>query len=149
LKRQFYFMFSERQACFFVLCVALGLCSLFPFAAGAGSPPDSSSSASAPDSGIYGTMVAAWGNQPANPPTYKCVNVFDGGGQTLIATGLCSGIYGQFRIPLAPGRYVVDKSPVYTPHGAPLKPQPGSLTVEVRPGQWINLAPRPLPGPVP
>lgn len=90
----------------------------------------------AANSGVYGAMVAAWGNVPSNPPTYECVKIFDADGQRPVATGTCSGIWAQFRVPLAPGRYVVEKG--------------GKRTViDVAPGQWVNLAPRPLPGPVP
>lgn len=56
------------------------------------------------DSGIYGQMVAAWSNPPANPPTYECIKVLDATGQTVVAAGTCSGIWGQFRVPLPPGR---------------------------------------------
>ncbi len=102
-----------------------------------------------PDSGIYGTMVAAWGNPPANPPTYKCVRVFDSSGQSLVATGTCSGMYGEFRIPLAPGRYLVDKRPVVDARTSTLAPGTRSLAVEVRHGQWLRLEPSAPPGPVP
>lgn len=101
------------------------------------------------DSGIYGAMVAAWGNAPANPPTYECVKIFDSAGQRLIATGVCSGMFGQFRIPLPPGRYLLDRSLLKNQPGVPPKAQPGSIVVDVNPGQWVNLAPTPPPGPVP
>jgi hypothetical protein len=100
-----------------------------------------------PRSGIYGTMVAAWGNAPANPPTYKCVRVFDSAGRRLVATGVCSGIFGAFRIPLAPGRYLVDKRPVAS--SEPAAPGPRSFVVEVKPGKWLRLAPRAPAGRVP
>ncbi len=103
----------------------------------------------AADSGIYGAMVAAWGNAPANPPTYECVKIFDSSGERLIATGICSGTFAQFRIPLPPGRYLVDRSLLKPPPGAPLKAQPGSQTVDVAPGQWVNLSPKQPPGPIP
>jgi hypothetical protein len=90
----------------------------------------------APDSGITGSMVAAWGNAPANPPTYECLKVFDASGQKLIATATCSGIWGQFRVALPPGRYVVEK-------GGRRK------TVDVSPGQWVTMLPPSPPGPVP
>jgi hypothetical protein len=89
-------------------------------------------------------MVAAWGNAPAHPRSYPCVRIFDAAGRRLIATGVCSGTFAQFRIPLPPGRYLVDRSLLAGPG-----PQPGSFTVEVAPRQWVNLAPSPLPGPVP
>ncbi|HEV3109711.1 MAG TPA: hypothetical protein VGY99_04375 [Candidatus Binataceae bacterium] len=98
--------------------------------------PAPEASPAAANSGIYGAMVAAWGNAPANPPTYECVRIFDAGGQKLVATGTCSGTWAQFRVPLVPGRYVVEKRGTRS-------------VIDVGPGQWVNLAPRQLPGPVP
>ncbi len=106
-------------------------------------------SPAAANSGIYGAMVAAWGNAPAKPPTYVCVRIFDAGGQKLVATGTCSGIWGQFRVPLAPGHYIVEKGRTHTVVQGVSKFVPQRTTVDVGPGQWVNLAPRPLPGPVP
>jgi len=83
-------------------------------------------------SGINGAMVSAWGNAPANPPTYECVKIFDAAGQKLLATGTCSGTWGQFSIPLPPGRYIVVKEGTRT-------------AVDVAPGQWVNLSPREPP----
>ena len=103
----------------------------------AGSSPNAPGRGQAePGSGVRGAMVAAWGNAPANPPTYQCVKVFDASGQKLVATGTCSGTWASFRVPLPPGRYVVDKEGERT-------------TVDVGAGQWVNLSPKPLPGPVP
>jgi hypothetical protein len=39
-------------------------------------------------------------------------------------------------VPLVPGRYVVEKRGTRS-------------VIDVGPGQWVNLAPRQLPGPVP
>jgi hypothetical protein len=58
------------------------------------------------DSGIYGYLVAAFGNPPANPPSTQCVTVYDSEGVNLIALGTCSGMFGDFHVPLAPWRYV-------------------------------------------
>jgi len=102
-----------------------------------------------PDSGIYGAMVAAWGNAPSNPPTYECVRVFDSTGQRLITTGVCSGTYAQFRVSLAPGHYLVDKSFSRGLPSVPLKAPPSAIAVDVAPGQWVDLPPKALPGPVP
>ena len=66
------------------------------------------SSRSHPDSGIYGHMVTAWGNPPAEPPTYECVRVLDPTRQRVVAKGTCSGLWGEFRIPLEPGQYIVE-----------------------------------------
>lgn len=135
----------------FSLCLILVSCS--PAASLAG---DSTSTLSGPgasqsgaDSGIYGAMVAAWGNAPSNPPTYECVKIFDSSGERLIATGVCSGTFAQFRIPLPPGRYLVDRSLIKTPPGAQPKAQPGSQSVAVAPGQWVNLSPKAPPRPIP
>lgn len=102
----------------------------------------------APDSGIYGAMVAAWGNAPSNPPTYECIKVFDAAGSKLIATGKCSGIFATFRVPLPPGRYIIDKG-FTVQRTPPSGPQPGSFAVDIAPGQWVHLAPKAPPGPVP
>jgi hypothetical protein len=150
----FSFLFSLS----FLLCL-IGAVSYNPSAPLSADSPEAAAPASslasaggsqnAPGSGICGVMVAAWGNAPANPPTYECVKIFDSTGQRLIATGVCSGMYGQFRIPLPPGRYLVDHSLVKSQPGVPLKAQPGSFAVDVSPGQWVNLAPKAPPGPIP
>jgi hypothetical protein len=100
------------------------------------SPMSASKESAAQRSGIRGAMVAAWGNAPANPPTYECVKIFDAAGQKLIATGICSGILGQFQVALPPGRYVVEK-------------QRERTTVEVAAGQWVDLSPREPTVPIP
>lgn len=102
----------------------------------------------APDSGISGAMVAAWGNPPANPPTYQCVKIFDATGRNLIATGVCSGIWASFRVPLPAGRYLVDESNL-KPGAGPSEAAPGSIPVQVAPGQWVNIRPKSPPGPLP
>ena len=101
------------------------------------------------DSGIYGSMVAAWGNPPAQPPTYQCVKVFDAAGRKLVATGTCSGTWGQFRVALPPGRYIIEKGGSWTAVAGAVKFVPQRTTITVGTAQWVNLAPRPLPGPVP
>jgi hypothetical protein len=103
----------------------------------------------APDCGISGAMVAAWGNAPANPPTYQCVKIFDSSGRHLIATGVCSGVFASFRVPLSPGRYLVDYGPTKSAPGMPVTAQRGSFAVVVNPGQWVKLKPKSPPGPVP
>src|SRR5260370_19308002 len=68
------------------------------------------------DSGIRGTMVSAWGNPPANPPTYQCVRVFDATEKLLVAYGTCSGTSGEFRVPLPAEVYIVDAGGRRRPH---------------------------------
>jgi hypothetical protein len=111
--------------------------------------PQSSASPLAADCGIYGAMAAAWGNAPANPQTYECVRIFDSTGRYLIATGVCSGLYAEFRMPLPPGRYIVDRSMMKPPPGEPPKPHARSFAVEVRPGQWVSVTPQRRLLPVP
>jgi len=125
--------------------LAAGSDPVAPASSAAGSEPGQSSA----ESGIYGAMVSAWGNAPANPRTYECVKIFDASGQRLITRGVCSGMYAQFRIPLAPGRYLADYSQLREPRGIAPKAQPGSRTVDVSAGQWVNLAPKPPAAPVP
>jgi|SRR6516165_6055559 hypothetical protein len=108
-----------------------------------------SSGAVTPGSGIYGYTVAAWGNAPANPPTTQCLKVFDSKGTHLIATGTCSGHFGNFRVPLVPGRYVVETGGSWQSKNGAVIFVPIRKIVEVRMGHWVKLAPPQPPGPVP
>jgi hypothetical protein len=100
-------------------------------------------------SGIYGYTVAEWGNPPANPPSTQCLKVFDSSATRLIATGTCSGVWGNFRVPLAPGRYVVETGGSWQSKNGAVTFVPNRKTVEVGAGQWVKLAPPSPPGPVP
>lgn len=100
-------------------------------------------------SGIYGYTVAEWGNPPANPPTTQCLKVFDSSATNLIATGACSGMDGNFRVPLAPGRYVVETGGSWQSKNGAVTFVPDRKTVEVGAGQWVKLTPPSPPGPVP
>jgi hypothetical protein len=84
-------------------------------------------------------MIAAWGNAPANSPSYQCAKIFDATGKKPIATATCSGTYGQFRVPLESGSYVVEFDGM----------EPHRQTIEVIEGRWTELGPKELPGPVP
>ena len=107
------------------------------------------SSSSHPNSGIYGHMVAAWGNPPAQPPTYECVRVLDTTGQIVVAKGTCSGLWGEFRVPLEPGQYIVEAGGRWeTVHGA-VRFVPHQRTVEIKAGEWVEMAPPSPPAPVP
>jgi len=107
------------------------------------------SSSSHPNSGIYGHMVAAWGNPPAQPPTYECVRVLDTTGQIVVAKGTCSGLWGEFRVPLEPGQYIVEAGGRWeTVHGA-VRFVPHQRTVEIKAGEWVEMAPPTPPAPVP
>ena len=107
------------------------------------------SSSSRLDSGIYGHMVAAWGNPPAEPPTYECVRVLDPIGQIVVAKGTCSGLWGEFRVPLEPGQYIVEAGGRWeTVHGA-VRFVPHHRTVEIKAGEWVEMAPPTPPAPVP
>jgi hypothetical protein len=113
--------------------------------ADAGEVPPASTAAS----GIRGSTVSAWGNPPANPPTYHCVRVFDGTGKVLVADGTCSGTYGEFRVPLPAGTYIVEAGGRWdTSSGKPVL-RPERKTVEVRNGEWVDIIPHRLNGPVP
>jgi len=107
------------------------------------------SSSSQPNSGIYGHMVAAWGNPPAQPPTYECVRVLDPTGQIVVAKGTCSGLWGELRVPLEPGLYIVEAGGRWeTVHGA-VRFVPHHRTVEIKAGEWVEMAPPSPPAPVP
>jgi hypothetical protein len=111
--------------------------------------PSAPDGAVTPGSGIYGYTVAAWGNPPANPPSTQCLKVFDSSATDLIATGACSGIWGNFRVPLAPGRYVVEIGGNWQSKNGAVTFVPNRRTVEVGAGQWVKLAPPSPPAPVP
>ena len=107
------------------------------------------SSSSQPNSGIYGHMVAAWGNPPAQPPTYECVRVLDPTGRIEVAKGTCSGLWGEFRVPLEPGHYIVEAGGRWeTDHGA-VRFVPHHRTVEIKTGEWVEIAPPTPAAPVP
>jgi hypothetical protein len=114
-----------------------------------GQSPSVPESAAGAGSGIYGYTVAAWGNPPANPPTTQCLKVFDLSGTNLIATGACSGVWGNFRVPLAPGRYVVETGGSWQPKNGAVTFVPDRKAVKVGVGQWVKLAPPSPPDPVP
>ena len=100
-------------------------------------------------SGIYGRMTVALGNAPASPPTTACIKVYDSAGVTLIATGTCSGMLREFRIPLAAGQYVVEFGGSWESKNGAAVFVPQRRTLDIGPEQWIELAPPPPPGPVP
>ena len=101
-----------------------------------------------PDSGIYGRMIAAWGNPPTALPPSECIRVLNPGGD-VIATGTCSGMFREFRVPLSPGQYVVEMGSHSEMVKGVLRLVPDRKDVEVRPGVWVNIGKRDLPGPVP
>ena len=102
-----------------------------------------------PDSGIYGHMVTAWGNPPAEPPTYECVKVLAPTGQRVVATGTCAGLWGAFRIPLEPGQYIVETGGSWQTVGGAVRFVPRRRPVDIKAGEWLDLAPPTLPAPVP
>jgi hypothetical protein len=102
-----------------------------------------------PGSGIYGSTVAAWGNPPANPPSTQCLKVFDSSATDLITTGACSGAWGNFRVPLAPGRYVIEIGGSWQSKNGAVAFVPNRKTVEVGAAQWVKLTPPLPPAPVP
>ena len=101
------------------------------------------------NSGIYGHVTAALGNAPANPPSTECVKVYDATGVNLIARATCTGIMHDFRVPLAPGRYVVELGGSWEPKNGAMTFVPNRRTIEIGAEQWINLSPPSRPGPVP
>ena len=128
------------------LSCALGGCAR---AASVEADPGQASPAGTADSGIRGSMISAWGNPPANPPTYQCVKIFDAIGKVLVAEGTCSGTYGQFRVPLPAGTYIVEAGGRWdTSSGKPIL-KPERRTVEIRNGQWVEIAPHGPRGLVP
>jgi hypothetical protein len=135
---------------FVALVLALELnCALGGCTAPASVEAGAGQAAGATDSGIRGAMVSAWGNPPAHLPTYRCVKVFDATGKMLVAEGTCSGTYGEFRIPLPAGTYIVEAGGRWDNSSGKPVLIPERRTVEIRSGQWIEIAPRGPSGPVP
>ena len=93
------------------------------------------------DSGIYGQMVRAWGNPPTNPAHYQCIKVLDDPQRKTIALGTCSGAFAQFRIPLAPGNYVVEYGGHWDSANGKIRFVPDRHHVTVPAGRWIDLSP--------
>jgi len=110
--------------------------------------PSAPSSAATPDSGIYGNIVAARGNPPTHRPA-QCLKVFDSSAVRLIKTGTCSGMWGNFRVGLAPGRYVVEIGGNWRSVNGAVTFVPNRRTVEVSAGQWVKVPPSLPAGPVP
>src|SRR5262249_32774456 len=122
--------------------------------AGAGAPEPTAATTptsrqpGTPDSGIFGAMITAYGNQPSTaPPPTKCVRVFDSSGKNLIARGVCGGVYRAFRVPLTPGQYLVEI-------GSPRESRSGTEAgrrqlVTVLPNRWINLSSPAPSNPIP
>ena len=106
-------------------------------------------SSSHPDSGIYGHMIAAWGNPPAQPPTYECVRVIDTVRQIVVAKGICSGLRGEFHVPLEPGKYMVEAGGKWETTAGVMRFVPHHQTVEIKAGEWVEIAPPTPPAPVP
>jgi len=116
----------------------------------AGSQSAGASAPANPNSGIYGEKSAAWGNQPAAPAVYECVKVFDAVGQQVVATATCSGTWGDFRVPLPPGHYVIEAGGSWESFNGAVRFRPNRSTVEIKPAEWVKIAPASAPpGPVP
>ena len=116
---------------------------------GTDSAASSTPSVSMSGSGIYGYLTAALGNPPAHPPSTQCVTVYDSAGIDLVARGTCSGMFGNFRVPLAPGRYVVELGGSWESRNGTMLFVPNRRTIEIGEDQWLKLAPPSPPGPVP
>jgi hypothetical protein len=106
-------------------------------------------SSSHPNSGIYGHMIPAWGNPPAQLPTYECVRVLDTVQQIVLAKGICSGLRGEFRVPLEPGEYIVETGGRWETADGVVRFVPHHRTVEIKAGEWVEIAPPTPPAPVP
>lgn len=80
--------------------------------------------------GIYGQIVNAWGNPPA-------------------ALDARSGTFAQFRVPLVPGRQVVESGGHWESTGGEVRFVADRHHVTVLPGRWINLSTALPPNPAP
>ncbi|MGC1679190.1 MAG: hypothetical protein WA740_16790 [Candidatus Binataceae bacterium] len=100
-------------------------------------------------SGIYGRMVRAWGNPPANSTRYQCVKVLDDRQRKTIALGECSGSFAQFRVPLPPGHYVVEYGGRWESVGGKARFVANRYHITVTANRWIDLSPPASLNPVP
>ncbi|MGH7905836.1 MAG: hypothetical protein ACREP6_04335 [Candidatus Binataceae bacterium] len=97
--------------------------------------------ARASGSGIYGTIVADWGNKPAHAPSFECVTVLDAGGRHVVAHGVCSDEWERFKVPLSPGKYIVEVGGHWEGKGANAHYVSNQKTIEVKPGKWVKIKP--------
>ena len=86
------------------------------------------------DSGVLGTV----GGRTCGDTEPQCVEAFLDPGNRMAACGVCASRDGSFRLPLAPGHYLLQFS---GPNN-----DGENLSLEVRPGQWKHvqiMAPEP------
>src|SRR5262249_58226125 len=145
-------LLATTQPGWTIVCTSFG--ELVTAGASASAVPTSTatqtdSSSSHPNSGIYGHMIAAWGNPPAQPPTYECVSVIDTVRQIAVAKGICSGRWGEFRVPLEPGKYIVEAGGRWETTAGVMRFVPHHQTVEIKAGEWLEIAPPAPAAPVP
>jgi hypothetical protein len=99
---------------------------LDPRAQGPASPKSSSDDVS-PKSGVYGFSGAGSASAGKRGVIGECIWIYDASNRKQVASGECSTKKpGEFRVPLAPGNYVV-------------RGPGGSRAVEIRRGKWIWL----------
>jgi hypothetical protein len=78
-------------------------------------------------SGVYGFSGAKAGDNDPEGVIGECIWIFDQANKSQVAKGDCRADNpGQFRVTLAPGKYVV--------HGPG-----GNRPIEVKQGQWIKI----------
>lgn len=99
-------------------------------------------------SGIYGWRISAWGNPPAESPAYACLKVLDSMHRE-VAIGRCSGIWQQFRVPLPPGHYILEMGSTLRQTDSGVRFVPRRQEFDIKPGEWLKIAPPPPNGPVP
>lgn len=102
-----------------------------------------------PGSGIYGRMVRAWGNPPANSTRYQCIKVLDDQQRKTIALGECSGTFAQFRVSLPPGHYVVEYGGHWESVDGKVRFVANRYHITVPANRWIDLSPPAPQNPVP
>ena len=100
------------------------------------------------NSGIYGWRISAWGNPPAESPAYECLKVLDSTHRE-VATAKCSGIWQQFRVPLPPGHYILEMGSTLRQTDRGVRFVPRRQEFDIRPREWLKIAPPAPIGPVP
>lgn len=114
------------------------------------SPSEAPSTSAQPGSGIFGAATSAFGNAPVeSPPPTECVKVFDAAGKKVVARGLCTGTYGSFRVPLPPGKYIVEFGGGWHTENGVSVFRPYRQVIVVKEGSWLSFMPNGPSAPLP
>jgi pimeloyl-ACP methyl ester carboxylesterase len=120
-----------------------------PTVAPSASNEDVNQSGRGDDSGIAGSLAGPFGNPPAQaPPDVECIKVLDAASGAIVARGVCSGIYQSFRVPLAPGKYVVEFGGSSEAKNGVAVFRPYREVIEIKRHTWISISSPVPPNPI-